>query len=91
MIGNKENDGFLDGLARRIADVAIWMVGFYIIYYIIRHFILSFLTLNWSRMIMWTLIIIFFMCLEDIGNAADQYNKEHNYGSYNEDIIPNHR
>lgn len=56
MFGKKENDGFLDGLARKIKDLGITLIIIFIIAYVWDDFIRAIRERNYPKLFKYSLI-----------------------------------
>lgn len=63
MFGKKENDGFLDGMARSLANVAITWVVIFSFWYSIKDFYTAIITFNVRKLTMYAIGITFFALL----------------------------
>lgn len=63
MFGNKENDGFLDGLARSITSIITTWAVIFVVWYSIKDFFTAIITFNVRKLIMYALLSVFFAFL----------------------------
>ena len=67
--GKKENDGFIDGMARYIKDAVITFVTLYFIYWVIKDFFTAIITFNVKKLVIYGSIICFLYLMAFMGKV----------------------
>ena len=73
MFGKKENDGFLDGLARSAVSIVTTWAVIFLVWYSIKDFFTAIFTFNVAKLLRYALLAIFFALLI---HFMQQYKKE---------------
>jgi len=85
--GKRENDGFLDGLARYVKDLAVLAAVLYVIHWVIKDFFTAIITFNIKKLTIYGLIICFMYLMAFVGKKQREDFKSSPEETYQIDYL----